>query len=64
MSKKAQAPLGRYGDLRSGGMLPQETKDHLARIYWAFMAGLLAACFMFVIAKTIGHHAALTCGAC
>jgi FtsH-binding integral membrane protein len=45
-------------------MLPQETKDHLAKIYWAFMAGLLASCFMYVIAKTIGHHAALTCGPC
>lgn len=64
MSKKAQAPLGRYGDLRSAVMLPQETKDHLAKIYRTFMAGLLAASFMFVIAKTIGHHAALTCGAC
>lgn len=60
----ARTPLGRYGDLRSGGNLPKPRRSLFPVLMLALWWVALAVCLLITLQKAIGHHAALSCGAC
>lgn len=64
MSKRAQTPLGRYADLRDGGNLPKRPRNRFPALMLFAVGFLVAAALLVTMDKALGHHLALTCGAC